>query len=315
MQAMMDNRFQPWGFELPKKKFLLALIASILVHAFLLWLIQISEPDIQLNKKSPPNIMDVVLLDDTQKKSRNETNDAKVLANKNNLGKQQDALDKTNRRQRIPTAPQPAPRNKPTPIIPAQPKNPALPPKQSKERARIIARKNEESSLTLNPNTDFKEDKNSNNPPAPDFSKLNLNPTFSALSQLDKDFARERRMKQLTSKEADIDINTRESKFAPYAQGLVSALEEQWNPAVLSYEKLSQDKRRVLIRVSIDLSGELVDIKVLRASPSPELTSSAVEAVYRAAPFKPLPSSWGLERANFFFVFEVVENRLVFRTL
>jgi len=315
MQAMMDNHFQPWGFELPKRKLLIALLASILVHAFLLWLIQFHEPDIKFNKKSPPNIMDVVLLDDVAKKSRNENNDAKVLANKNNVGKQQDAQDKVNRKQRIPAAPQPSKQNKPQPVIPAQPKNPALPPKQSKERARIISRKNEESSLMLNPDDDFKKDKKSNNPPTPDFSSINLNPTFAALSQLDKDFARERRMKQLASKEADIDINTRESKFAPYAQGLVSALEEQWNPSQLSYEKLSQDKRRVLIRVSIDLTGELVDIKVVRASPSPELTSSAIEAVYRAAPFKPLPSSWGLERANFFFVFEVVENQLIFRTL
>jgi TonB family protein len=121
-------------------------------------------------------------------------------------------------------------------------------------------------------------------------------------------------MKQLLSKEADIGINTRESKYAPYAQGLVRALEEQWRPKDLIIAELAPNQRKVLMRVSIGLSGELMDIKILRPSPSAELNESAVAAVYKAAPFKPLPSSWGLERANFFFMFEVVEDGAIFRT-
>jgi len=53
----------------------------------------------------------------------------------------------------------------------------------------------------------------------------------------------------------------------------------------------------------------------LRGSPIPELNESAVEAIYAAAPFKPLPRSWGLDRASFYLTFEVVDDKIVFRTL
>jgi len=121
-------------------------------------------------------------------------------------------------------------------------------------------------------------------------------------------------MKQMLSKEADIGINTREDKYAPYAQGLVRALEEQWRPQGTNLAQLAEDERKVLMRVSIEHNGELGSIKILRPSPSPELNASAVEAVHKAAPFSPLPNSWGLERANFYFIFEIVENGAVFRS-
>ncbi|MCF6208290.1 MAG: TonB family protein [Ghiorsea sp.] len=189
---------------------------------------------------------------------------------------------------------------------------PSLP--QNKRNARILSRESDVPSL-LTPHKTPKIAKKPTAKPTPYIPLANLMPASAALTQFSREFDRERRMKQLLSKEADIGINTREAKYAPYAQGLVRALEEQWQPAGERMNELSQNERRVLMRVSIENNGELGGIKIVQPSPSRALNDSAIAAVHAAAPFKPLPSSWGLERAIFFFVFEVVEDRAVFRRL
>ncbi len=306
---------EDWNFNIPKKKFLVALLASILVHAFLLWLIQFREAQTPIMEKKPPHIMDVTLLDESAKPSNQINHDAKVIANKNHVGQQQDAQDKRNRAAKAPAAMQQAPKQNKLPITPPMPKNPPAPLPKPKTNSRIISRKNDNSPSLLPPDTDFSEKKTAKAKPTPQIPLANLMPSTSALAQLSREFDRERRMKQMLSKEADIGINTRESKYAPYAQGLVRALEEQWQPKDLVVAELAPNERKVLMRVSIGLSGELLDIKILQPSPSAELNESAVAAVYKAAPFKPLPSSWGLERANFFFMFEIVEDGFQFRSL
>lgn len=313
---LTEHSFSALDFEIPKKKFAVALAASIAVHMLLLWLIQFQDLSAPIIEKEAPNIMDVTLLDDTQSKTKTAPNDAKVIANKNNAGNQVHAQDKANRAAKAPSTEQAQPnKNKPTtPLAPQMPRNPPIPAKQEKVNNRIISRKDDDSTTLLPSDNNFKEDKKPVAKPTPAIPLANLLPSSSALTQLSREFDRERRMKQLLSKEADIGINTRESKYAPYAQGLVRSLEEQWRPKDLIVAELSPNQRKVLMRVSIGLSGELVDIKILRPSPSPELNDSAVQAVYRAAPFKPLPSSWGLERANFFFMFEIVEDGAVFRS-
>ena len=307
---------EDWNFNIPKKKLLIALLASILVHAFLLWLIQFREAQTPMIEKKPPHIMDVALLDEAAKPNKKADNDAKVIANKNHIGQQQNAQDKANRAAKAPAAMQQVPnQNKPLPIAPQMPRNPPVPSPKPKTSSRIISRKNDNSPSLLPPDKDFSEKETAKAKPTPQIPLANLMPSSSALTQLSREFDRERRMKQLLSKEADIGINTRESKYAPYAQGLVRALEEQWRPKDLIVAELAPNERKVLMRVSIGLSGELMDIKILQPSPSAELNESAVAAVYKAAPFKPLPSSWGLERANFFFMFEIVENGFQFRSL
>jgi len=140
-------------------------------------------------------------------------------------------------------------------------------------------------------------------------------PSSMALSELSRDFERERRMKQMLSKEADIPINTKEAKYAPYAHSLVRALEEQWRPGQADYQKFADQARQVLMRVTIEMSGELGNLEILRPSPIQSLNESAVRAIHDAAPFKPLPSSWGLDRASFYLTFEVVDDQFVFRTM
>ncbi|MDQ7004298.1 MAG: TonB family protein [Ghiorsea sp.] len=302
-------------WRLDKRKLGFALTASLFVHVLLILLIQFTDDGKPIIEKNPPRIMDVVLLDESANLSKHENKDAKVIAQQNSEGKQREAQDKINRAARSPAAVQSQPnQNKPQPQAPQMPSTPPIPTPQEKTNSRIISRKSDDDAQLLPQDNDYKEDKKPTNKPVPVIPLANLLPSSSALTQLSRDFDRERRMEQFLSKEADIGINTRESKYAPYAQGLVRSLEEQWRPKDLIIAELSPNERKVLMRVSIGLSGELLDIKILRPSPSPELNDSAAQAVYKAAPFNPLPSTWGLERANFFFMFEVVEDGATFRT-
>jgi TonB family protein len=143
----------------------------------------------------------------------------------------------------------------------------------------------------------------------------NLMPSSMALAELSRDFERERRLKKMLSREADIPINTREAKFAPYAHLLVRALEEQWRPGQANYREHSAEERRSLIRLTIERNGSLSRVEILRPSPIRQLNDSAVAAIHAAAPFRPLPRSWGLDRVSFYLTFEVVGDRFVFRTM
>lgn len=302
-------------WRINKRKLVLALIASLAVHIFLAWFITFNKSEIPISKKKTPPIMDVVLLDESQTSAKTSPSDAKTISNKNSTGQQANAHDDRTRAARAPNAAnQPTPQKKPRPLAPQQRQTPAIPQQKNRRNARLLSRESDVPSL-LSPNKTPETEKKTIAKPTPYIPLANLMPASAALTQFSRDFDRERRMKQMLSKEADIGINTREAKYAPYAQGLVRALEEQWQPAGERMNQLSQNDRRVLMRVSISNNGELAGIKVVQPSPSRALNDSAVAAVHAAAPFNPLPSSWGLERANFFFVFEVVEDRAVFRRL
>jgi TonB family protein len=136
-----------------------------------------------------------------------------------------------------------------------------------------------------------------------------------ALSELSRDFQRERRMKQKLNREADVPINTREAKYAPYAQSLVRVLEEQWRPGQANYQEFPEEARRSLMRLTIESNGDLGGVEILRPSPIPQINESALRAIQSAAPFRPLPSSWGLDRVSFYLTFEVVEDKFVFRPM
>ncbi len=135
------------------------------------------------------------------------------------------------------------------------------------------------------------------------------------MAELSRDFARERRLKTMLAHEADIPINTRKVKFAPYAHLLVRALEEQWRPGQANYSQYPVEERRALMRLTIERDGSLGGVEILRPSPIRQLNESAVAAIHAAAPFRPLPRSWGLDRVSFYLTFEVLGDRFVFRRM
>ncbi len=290
-----------------QKRLGLSLVASLAAHALLVALIAWQQFDKPLPKAERSQVMDVVLLDPDIESAYKAPDDAQTYSNKSATGSSADAKDHVTRAAKSP-APGPS-QDKPKPQPNPRPKSPPpLPQKTQEKRMRLLTKRGVEP--TSNPSDTPRRPKEMPTKPVPFSSLL---PSSQALAELSRDFERERRLKQMLSKEADIPVNTREAKFAPYTQSLVSALEEQWRPGKARYNDYTDNERRVLMRVTIHKNGALGKLEVLQPSPLRSLTESAINAVHAAAPFKPLPSSWGLDSAKFYFSFEVVEDRFVFR--
>ncbi|MDQ6969829.1 MAG: TonB C-terminal domain-containing protein [Mariprofundus sp.] len=317
MKKFNINIFKP-----QQRRFSIALLASLAVHILLAVLIVSTTHDKPLPKKEMPQIMDVVLLDEAKKASKKANKDARTIANKNAIGSSRNARDRLTRKAKTPMSGKP---HKPTPVpkkpvAKAKPK--AAPEKIKKAPASLIAKRNAKAVYKKTPKKP--QPKAKSKPKAVQRKPIkprklvplsNLMPSAMALSQLSRDFERERRMKQNLSREADIPINTKQAKYAPYAHGLVRALEEQWRPGNADYEEFAESARRSLIKLTIERDGSLGGIEILRPSPIPEINESAIKAIQAAAPFKVLPSSWGLDRVSFYLTFEVVENGFVFRSM
>jgi len=308
-------------FKPQQRRFTLALLASIAAHILLAVFIVSTTHDKPLPKKETPQIMDVVLLDDTKKPSKKANKDARTIANKNAIGSSRNAKDHLTRRAKAPMAAKPHLAKKPAP----QPKKPVIKPqpkaaskKIKKAPPTLIAKRSAKPVYKKTPvkqKPKRKPVKKKVIKPRKLVPLANLMPSAMALSQLSQDFERERRMKQNLSREADIPINTKQVKYAPYAHGLIRALEEQWRPGQADYEEYAAGARRSLIKLTIEHDGSLGGIEILRPSPIPEINESAIRAIQAAAPFKVLPSSWGLDRVSFYLTFEVVENGFVFRSM
>jgi len=302
-----------------QKRFSFSFAASLAVHILLAIFITTAGHDKPLPKKAQPQIMDVTLLDETKKPPKKAPKDARTIANRNAIGSSKNAQDKITRMAKAPMAGQ---HRSPKPAPPKQPRTP--PPAPTKpQRTRMLAKRGpapEPRKTTKIPKLKSKpKPKRIKHSKAAKPRKLvplaSLMPSAMALSQLSRDFARERRMKQKLSREADIPINTRQVKYAPYAHALVRALEEQWRPGQAHYDKFSEDARQALVKLTIENDGSLGGVEILRPSPIAQINESAIEAIHMAAPFKVLPSSWGLDRVSFYLTFEVINDRFVFRQM
>jgi len=297
-------------------RLIIAFVASIAAHIGLALFISLNHSEPKLVKKQPPQFTDVVLLDSNTKSEKSPPKDAKTIANRSAKGGSSHAKDRSTRAAKSPALSKQQNKQRPTP--PKTPRLPPTPPKSSDKRTRILTKKGNASKHdSVIENAPIKRKKITKRTPTPprQVPLSRLMPSSMALSELSRDFERERRMKQMLSKEADIPINTKEAKYAPYAHSLVRALEEQWRPGKADYQRFADRARQVLMRVTIEMSGELGNLEILRPSPIQSLNESAVRAIHDAAPFKPLPSSWGLDRASFYLTFEVIDDQFVFRTM
>jgi len=99
-------------------------------------------------------------------------------------------------------------------------------------------------------------------------------------------------------------------KHYAYRRELELKLIGLWRPKYSSslYMGFSDEELTVKLRLTILANGELVEAKVLNASPAVGLDESVLEAVQAGSPYKPLPSIWGLERVNIYMDFEIKEN-------
>jgi len=290
-----------------------SLIASVSCHVLLAMFITWQHVKTPLPKHNLPQSMDVVLLSPEASKSTKAPEKADAMSNRNAIGGSSRAEDRFTRSARAPIT-----GNTPKPPKPAAPQQPRTPPPQptpkTQQRARTLTAKGP----MLEPPEPKKELQKPVKPQPVQPRRIplsNLMPSSMALAELSRDFERERRLKKMLSREADIPINTREAKYAPYAHQLVRALEEQWRPGQANYAQHNEDERRALLRLTIEKDGSLGGIEILRPSPISPLNESAIAAIHAAAPFRPIPSVWGLDRVSFYLTFEVLEDRFVFRPM
>ena len=292
----------------------LSFTASVICHVVLAAFVVFTHTPHPLPKAKYPKSMDVVLLEPSTKKPEKPPEEAEAISNRTARGASARAIDHVTRAARSPVIGKQ--RRLPRPAAPQLPPSPPPAPAPSPEkRARTLARRG----LRLEPKPTPKPPKAKPPPKRPLRPKsiplANLMPSTAALAQLSRDFERERRLKKMLSREAEVPINTREAKYAPYAQQLVRALEEQWRPGQANYAEYPEEERRVLMQITIEGNGDLSRLKIIRPSPIARLNDSAVAAVHAASPFRPLPSAWGLDRVTFYLTFEIIEDRFVFRTM
>ncbi len=296
------------------KRWSSSFVASIVCHVLLAVLITSQHINKPLPKHKTPQSMDVVLLSPEKSKATKKPKKADAISNRNAEGANSKAKDRFTR-----MAKSPFPGQQKRPLKPAAPQQPRTPPPQPtpkpEQKTRTLAKRGP----MLEPPKPIKKKppkKAPKTPPKPPRIPLsNLMPSSMAMAELSRDFARERRLKKMLSREADIPINTREAKYAPYAHQLVRALEEQWRPGQANYRSHSEDERRSLLRLTIEKDGSLGAIEIIRPSPIGPLNDSAVAAIHAASPFRPLPSVWGLDRVSFYLTFEVLDGRFVFRQM
>jgi len=296
-----------------KKRWSASFVASICCHVMLAMFITYEHVKTPLPRHQVPQSMDVVLLSPEASKSTKVPEKADAMSNRNAEGGSSKSEDRFTRAARAPMT-----GNAPTPPKPAAPEPPRTPPPPPTTKTQQQARTLTAKGPMLEPPEPPKKPQQPVKPQPPQPPRIpmsNLMPSSMALAELSRDFERERRLKKMLSREADVPINTREAKYAPYAHQLVRALEEQWRPGQANYNEHNEDERRALLRLTIEKDGSLGGIEILRPSPIEPLNESAMAAIHAAAPFRPLPSVWGLDRVSFYLTFEVLEDRFVFRPM
>jgi len=296
------------------RRWSVSFVASITCHVLLAVFITWQHMHTPIPKHHLPQSMDVVLLSPEKSKATKAPKKADAISNRNAVGGSMHAQDKFTRAARAPMVGDR--KQQPKPAAPEPPRTPPPPPTPKPQQlARTLTGKGP----SLEPPEPPKKKPQppvKKQPPQPQRIPLsNLMPSSMALAELSRDFERERRLKKMLSREADIPINTREARYAPYAHQLVRALEEQWRPGQANYSEHDEDERRALLRLTIEKDGSLGGIEILRPSPIAPLNESAIAAIHAAAPFRPLPSVWGLDRVSFYLTFEVLDNRFVFRPM
>ncbi len=115
--------------------------------------------------------------------------------------------------------------------------------------------------------------------------KLKL-PTMKDLeryAEVDKEIERKRDPNAVT-------LDTTDFRYWSYLQGLKNRIEYIW--------KYPEEARRegiegeLLMKFTIEKSGKVTDVKVLRSSGYPMLDDAAKKALYDASPVNPLPDNW-----------------------
>jgi len=96
--------------------------------------------------------------------------------------------------------------------------------------------------------------------------------------------------------EETVNLNTREFKYISYFSKIKSKIELVWIYPQISV--INGEQGTVHLKFTIVEDGNLEDVQLIKSSGYPALDEEAIRAVKAAAPYPPLPKSWGLKRLH-----------------
>ncbi len=96
--------------------------------------------------------------------------------------------------------------------------------------------------------------------------------------------------------EETVNLNTREFKYISYFSKIKSKIELVWAYPQISVMRGEQGT--VHLKFTIVEDGSLEDVQLIKSSGYPALDEEAIRAVKTAAPYPPLPKSWGLKKLH-----------------
>jgi TonB family protein len=98
------------------------------------------------------------------------------------------------------------------------------------------------------------------------------------------------------TREETVHIGSSDIKYAAYLAGLKRRIMNLWQYPAGAFE--NNEEGEVVIKISIDADGTLVQTMVLTSSGSVHLDSGTLGVVQAAAPFQPLPPQYDLSRLH-----------------
>ena len=95
-----------------------------------------------------------------------------------------------------------------------------------------------------------------------------------------------------------IGDNPSEVDFAPYMRELQRRIKSNWHPPV------NYDSKRVSVFMKIDKAGNLLACSIYQSSGYKNADKSVLDAVYKTAPFRPLPEEYNGKTVDIIFTFD-----------
>lgn len=97
---------------------------------------------------------------------------------------------------------------------------------------------------------------------------------------------------------SEIGDNPSEVDFAPYMRELQRRIKSNWHPPV------NYDSKRASVFMKIDKAGNLVACSIYQSSGYKNVDKSVLDAVYKTAPFRPLPEEYNGKTVDIIFTFD-----------
>lgn len=97
---------------------------------------------------------------------------------------------------------------------------------------------------------------------------------------------------------SEIGDNPSEVDFAPYMRELQRRIKSNWHPPV------NYDSKRVSVFMKIDKAGNLLACSIYQSSGYKNADKSVLDAVYKTAPFRPLPDEYNGKTVDIIFTFD-----------